>query len=89
MARTGRSKAALILSAEERAVLERLTNRRKTAQAIVKRAEIVVSCATGATNRDVAARLKVSETMVGKWRRRFVEDRLDGLFDARGLPQGA
>lgn len=33
------------------------------------------------TNRAVAAELKVSEAMVGKWRGRFVENRLNGLFD--------
>jgi transposase len=41
-----------------------------------------MACARpGATNRAVAAELKVSEATVGKWRRRFVEKRLDGLFD--------
>jgi transposase len=29
----------------------------------------------------VAAELRVSEHTVGKWRRRFLEDRIDGLFD--------
>ncbi len=82
MARTGRPKAELVLSGEERLTLERLMNRRKSAQAIAMRARIVVSCAKpGATNRAVAAELGVSEAMVGKWRRRFVERRLNGLFD--------
>ena len=82
MARTGRPKAELVLSEEERLTLERLMNRRKSAQALAMRARIVVCCAKpGATNRGVAAQLGVSEAMVGKWRRRFVERRLDGLFD--------
>src|SRR5260370_31902504 len=82
MARTGRPKAELVLTDEERLTLERLANRRKTAQALATRARIVMACATpGATNRSVAAQLKVSEGMVGKWRRRFVEKRLNGLFD--------
>ena len=77
----GRPKAELVLSTEERLTLERLANRRKSAQAMAMRARIVMACAKGETNRAVAAKLGVSEAMVGKWRRRFVEDRLDGLFD--------
>jgi len=83
MVRKGRPKAELILSTEERLALERLANRRKSAQAMAMRARIVQCCAKkeGPTNREVAAKLGVSEAMVGKWRRRFVEYRLDGLSD--------
>jgi transposase len=83
MERKGRPKAELILSTEERLALERLANRRKSAQAMAMRARIVQCCANkeGPTNREVAAKLGVSEAMVGKWRRRFVEYRLDGLSD--------
>jgi len=81
MGHGGRPKAELVLSTEERLALERLANRRKSAQAMATRARIVLSCAKGDTSRDVAARLGVSEAMVGKWRRRFVEHRLDGLSD--------
>lgn len=81
MAARGRPKAALVLSTEERLTLERLANRRKSAQAMATRARIVMCCAKGDTNRTVAGKLGVSEAMVGKWRRRFVERRLDGLFD--------
>jgi transposase len=81
MGRGGRPKAELQLSTEERLVLERLANRRKSAQALAMRARIVMCCAQGDTNRDVASKLGVSEAMVGKWRRRFVEHRLDGLSD--------
>ena len=81
MGHGGRPKAELTLSAEERLTLERLANRRKSAQAMAMRARIVLCCAKGDTNRDVASKLKVSEAMVGKWRRRFIEHRLDGLSD--------
>ncbi|MHB8244863.1 MAG: IS630 family transposase [Acidimicrobiales bacterium] len=81
MGHGGRPKAELVLSTEERLVLERLASRRKSAQAMAMRARIVINCAKGDSNRDVAANLEVSEAMVGKWRRRFVEHRLDGLSD--------
>ena len=81
MGHGGRPKAELVLSTEERLTLERLANRRKSAQAMAMRARIVMCCAKGNTNRDVATHLGVSEAMVGKWRRRFVENRLEGLSD--------
>ena len=81
MARTGRPKPELVLRTEERLALERLANRPKSAQAMAMRARIVLTCAKGGTNRDVARALGVSEAMVGKWRQRFVDARLDGLFD--------
>src|SRR5664279_2057434 len=77
-----RPKTQLVLSQSERAQLEALTLRRKTAQAVALRARIVLGCAAGAENKAVAARQRVSEQTVCKWRARFVEHRLDGLLDA-------
>jgi len=77
----GRRMAALVLSAEERAELTSLAARRNTAQALALRARIVLRCATGAENQQVAADLRIDKTTVGKWRRRFVERRMDGLRD--------
>src|ERR1700730_17745568 len=81
--RRGRPRAELVLTAEERGVLERFTNRRKTAQALALRARIVLACAEKAqpSNREVARPLHVNQATVGKWRRRFVAERLDGLLD--------
>jgi transposase len=81
MGTRGRPKAELQLSAEERLTLERLANRRKSAQAMALRARIVLCCAKGLTNADVASELGVHQATVGKWRRRFIAQRLDGLFD--------
>lgn len=77
----GRPKARLIVSPSERQALQRLTRRRKTAQALALRARIVLACAAGQDNQDVAEELQVTRATVGKWRRRFVEQRLDGLYD--------
>jgi transposase len=71
----------LVLSDLERSELKMLVARRKTAQGMAMRARIVLTCAEGKQNRDVAALLGLSEVTVGKWRRRFVADRLDGLDD--------
>jgi len=81
MAARGRPKAELVLSGGEREQLERWARRRKSAQALALRSRIVLACAEGQTNRAVAAHERVTEQTVGKWRRRFVERRLDGLVD--------
>jgi transposase len=71
----------LTLSDDERAELKSLTMRRKTAQALALRARIVLACAEGGQNKEVAAALGLDRATVGKWRRRFVERRVDGLHD--------
>jgi transposase len=82
MRKTGRPKAELTLTDEERHELARWSRRATSAQALALRARIVLACAEpGATNKDVAARLRVVPNTVGKWRRRFVESGLDGLMD--------
>jgi len=81
MPRTGRPKAVLSLSDDERVQLVRWSRRRKSSQALALRSWIVLGCADGADNKTVAGKLGCSEATVGKWRRRFIADRLDGLVD--------
>src|ERR671926_176640 len=77
----------LALTPAERAELERLVRRRKTAQDLALRARIVLGCAEGATNQAVAAEVGACAHTVGKWRERFARDRPEGLRD--GLRSGA
>ena len=81
MAVMGRPKVPLVLTDEERDELNRLLRRRSTSQALALRARIVLRCSRLQCNSDVAEELGVSGHTVGKWRRRFVSDRLDGLYD--------
>src|SRR5664279_3025125 len=77
----GRPKALLELTSDEKEQLERWVRRRKSAQGLALRSQIVLSCATGLTNKEVAAQLGISMPTVGKWRSRFIDSRLDGLVD--------
>ncbi|MGW1667019.1 IS630 family transposase [Streptomyces microflavus] len=77
----GRPKAELVLSDDERETLTRWARRRKSSQALALRCRIVLGCAEGRTNQEVAAELGVWPQTVGKWRRRFVVERLEGLAD--------
>jgi transposase len=77
----GRELGVLELSEAERLELRSLVARRNTAQALALRARIVLACAEGGQNKVVAARLGLDRQTVGKWRRRFLEHRLDGLRD--------
>ena len=65
----------------ERDQLIRWSRRAKTAQALVVRSKIVLACAGGLSNAEVAAQFRVTPGTVSRWRGRFVSDRLEGLVD--------
>jgi transposase len=71
----------LVLSVAERSQLEAWARRPKSAQALALRSRIVLAAAEGLGNTQVGEQLGISRATVGKWRQRFVADRLDGLVD--------
>jgi transposase len=81
MGKPGRPTAELVLLGDERAELERLTRRANVNRRLAFRARLVLACAAGATNTAVARRYQTTNQTVGKWRKRFVADRLEGLYD--------
>ena len=72
---------SLTLSAQENNQLIEWTRRHKTSQALALRARIVLACAQGQNNCQVARRCGIYRNTVAKWRGRFLERRLDGLLD--------
>ena len=85
----GKPAIAIELTAEERAELEGLANRRRTAQGLARRARIVLAAAAGVENQVIAQTIDADANTVGKWRRRFAEHRIDGLYDEprSGVPR--
>ncbi|GAA1014037.1 IS630 family transposase [Acrocarpospora pleiomorpha] len=81
MARTGRPKAEVKLTEQERATLERWARRAKSSQVLAMRSKIVLACADGRDNKQIAQDLRVHRDTVSKWRNRFVKLRLEGLMD--------
>ncbi len=77
----GRPKAELILSKEERVQLSSLARSRALPHAIVARAKVILWSAEGASNAEIADRLQWTNATVGKWRHRFLERRVPGLYD--------
>ena len=73
--------AQVVLSDEEREVLERWARRPKSAQALALRCRIVLAAADGVASKEIAARLGCSKSTVGRWRGRFARAGLDGLHD--------
>ena len=82
MARIGRPpKSKIEPTDDERAELERLGRRSRTNRHIALRAKVILALASGLANIAVAAKLHCSDSTVRKWRTRFAEYRVDGLYD--------
>ena len=74
---------ALTLTSEAREELESLAHSRTLPHGHVRRAKIVLMCSDGLNNEAVAEKVGLSRQSVGKWRTRFVEQGLMGLYDER------
>lgn len=73
---------AILLSEEERSVLERNVRGARTEQRLAFRSRIVLLAAGGTGTNAIATQLQVSPATVSKWRLRFARQGLEGLFDA-------
>jgi putative transposase len=77
----GRPLAPLALSKSEREELLSITRSRSMPQSLATRARIVLLAADGESNTDIAERLDLSKPTVGIWRKRYLSQRLPGLYD--------
>lgn len=77
----GRVADAVVLSDDERRFLEGQVRRHKASRSLSDRCRMMLLCAEGLESKEVARKMGVHEHTVGKWRRRFVRDRIEGLTD--------
>jgi len=77
----GRPIEPLVVTADERTYLERQVRRHRVARSLSERCRIILRCADGLQSKVVASELGVHEHTVGKWRRRFLSNRIDALLD--------
>jgi transposase len=78
----GRPVADILLTSMEKEKLTLMARRPTTRQQDALRARIILACAEGLSNQDIARREKVCLPTVGKWRSRFSRGRLEALVDA-------
>ena len=76
----------IVISDEDRRVLERWKRGRSTPARLVVRAGIVLLAADGKENKDIAQELGTNRLLAGKWRRRFAEKGLAGI--QKDAPRG-
>jgi hypothetical protein len=90
-----RSRFEIVLSEEERVELERRVACYTLPHKVVQRAKMMLYAAEGQSNAEIARRLETAADVVGRWRKRFFEERLAGLEDReragrpRRFPPGA
>ena len=77
----GRPMPPLVLSDDEVQQLQALASSRSLPHSIVQRAQIVLACGAGETNTSIAKRMRLTGMTVGKWRKRYREQGLEGLHD--------
>jgi transposase len=77
----GRAAVNIVLDDTEKASLTALTRKHGAPQSLAVRARTVLAAANRLTNKEIAAKLDVCAHTVGVWRKRFANDRIDGLYD--------
>lgn len=84
MARGRKSSIRIVLSPDERATLEHWQRSTTMAAGLVRRGRLILLLADGHSHSQVARSIPVQRTVVRKWARRFLAQRLEGLSDAPG-----
>jgi transposase len=72
---------AIELDGDVRVELERRARSQTEPVRVVRRAEMILLCAEGVPLRQIGARVGIKEHQVTMWRRRFLDEGLDGLVD--------
>jgi len=85
-----KSPYTIVLSPAEKTALKRMASRYTSPYYQVVRAKVILMAAQGVDNNTIGQRLDLPRQIVSKWRKRFFEQRLEGLEDRSrpGRPSG-
>jgi transposase len=78
----GPCRQEIILNEDEHTQLKKLVRKHTIEQNISRRAQIVLLCAEGLSDKAVGRKLNICARTVGLWRKRFLCSGFDGLCDA-------
>ena len=78
----GRPTIPIQLTVEERKELKAWTRRSTIEQSLALRARIILLCDEGFNNTQISQKVDKAIHTVGRWRRRFDEHRMQGLYDS-------
>jgi DNA-binding NarL/FixJ family response regulator len=81
-----RSAPSIVLDLSTRSTLNGWAQAASTPQALALRSRIILEAAAGRSNQQIASELKIPAVTVGKWRRSFALQALQGLHDAPRQP---
>ena len=77
---------AIILTPAEKAKMERFSASRSVSQKLRERAQIVLLAAEGLQNKEISERTGHDEPKIGRWRKRYAEQGLDGIIKDKTRP---
>ncbi len=77
----GRPAATITLTPTAEDELQSFARSRSLPSALVQRARVVLACAKGKDNQDIATQMNITTATVSKWRNRFARQGLMGLYD--------
>ena len=83
-----KSPYTIVLSAHEKNELQKIARKYTLPYYKVVRAKAILLAAKGLENKKIGEQLNMPREIISKWRKRFFEERLDGLKDRprRGRP---
>ncbi len=71
----------IVLTQDQKDELEKIIRSHSAERRIVERSLIILACATGQQNQEIAAEYETSAPRVSKWRKRFYDYGIAGLKD--------
>jgi len=77
----GRPVEPIVLTEEEKTELLSLATSRAPPHGLVRRPQIILACGEGEANASIARRLRLNPATVGKWRKRYRLQGVEGLHD--------